>query len=168
MKLADQYFLKALDSFNWSSSESLESLNYALSYDQEHAPSLCLLARMYMLKLKDYDAAAHYFEMALLTGSEHVDIYKYYSLLLIWLGEFQKADKLIRKASKVKGMPQTVILRRRAKLYEYMGKVDYALAESFKGRLLSDCDYDYDYFGKEIKRLRRKIKTREGLKITMN
>lgn len=37
--LADQYYLKALDSFEWCSSEALESLNYALSHDDEHAPS---------------------------------------------------------------------------------------------------------------------------------
>ena len=51
---ADKYFLKALDSFDYDEGEMVEALNYALSYDEEHAPSLCLAGRLHMEKMKNF------------------------------------------------------------------------------------------------------------------
>jgi hypothetical protein len=42
---ADKYFLKAFDAFDYDMEELVESLDYALSHDEEHAPTLCLLGR---------------------------------------------------------------------------------------------------------------------------
>ena len=124
ISLADQYFLKAQDAYHWDAEQLVESLNYALSYDVEHAPSLCLTGRLMMEKLKSFDAAKHHFEMALIADPFYVETYKYYSLLLIWLGDFAKAEKLIHRSEKIAGMPTVVIIQRRATMLECQGKVD--------------------------------------------
>ena len=55
LTIADTYFLKARGAAcgifsDWS--EVCESLNYALSYDENHIASLCLLGEIYAEHLK--------------------------------------------------------------------------------------------------------------------
>lgn len=154
---ADQYFLKAYDAYDYDIDELIESLNYALSYDEDHAPSLCLMGRIYMEKMKDFKAAQHCFEMALISNKEYVETYKHYSRLLIWMGQLEKAEALITKAEKIIGMPKIVTIQRKATIYEYAGKVDKAMDEVIKGKLLSGCASFYSFFDNEEARLKKKV-----------
>ena len=70
--LADEYFLKAWSNYPFCAEDALEPLNYALSFDEEHAPSLCLMGRLQMEILKNFKTAKHYFECALLADSDYV------------------------------------------------------------------------------------------------
>jgi tetratricopeptide (TPR) repeat protein len=154
---ADKYFLKALDAFDYDMEELVESLDYALSHDEEHAPTLCLLGRTHMEKMKNFREAQHCFEMALIADKNYVDTYKYYSKLLIWIGQLDHAKILIQKAEKIVGMPKVVIIQRKASMYECAGKVDLAMKETQKGRLLSGCADFYAFFTNEEDRLKRKV-----------
>lgn len=139
----------------------MESLDYVLSYNEDHAPSLCLSGRVHMEKMKDFRAAQHCFEVALISNPEYVEMYKYYSKLLIWIGQLDKAEALITKAEKIVGMPKVVIIQRRASIYECAGKVDKAMAEVAKGKLLSGCATFYTFFDNEASRLKKKVNKKE-------
>lgn len=158
LSLADQYYLKAHDNYIWNIEETVESLNYALSYDEEHAASNCLMGRLLMEKLKRFDEAAHYFELALLADPNYVDTYKHFSRLLIWLGKLDRAEKLIQQGAGKKGMSKLIMIKRSAALLEAKGQIDLAIKEVRRGRLLSSSDIDYNFFNAEKDRLKRKIK----------
>lgn len=61
----NKYYFQALDNFPYNMQETIEALNYALSYDGQNAESLCLLGRVYAEILKDYETAKNYFAEAL-------------------------------------------------------------------------------------------------------
>ena len=50
--LANQYYLKALDSFHYDNAECLENLQYAVGCDAEHVAAHVLLGRLYYYQLK--------------------------------------------------------------------------------------------------------------------
>lgn len=89
---AYQYYLKAKSAYPYDLGEVAEMLDYALSYDDECAPALCLMGQIQMEALKDFDAAEHYFQRALIADPRYVDTYKYLSKLLIWIGSIAKAE----------------------------------------------------------------------------
>ncbi len=158
LTLADQYFLKASDNYAYDVEQTVESLNYALSYDEMHPASNCLMGRLLMEKLKRFSEAKHCFEQALVEDPNYVDTYKFYSLLLIWMGELDKANSLIDKGMTKLGMPKLVMIKRKATVLEAKGKIKEAIKENKRGRLLSAGQFDYDYFNGEVKRLKQKCK----------
>ena len=162
--LADQYYLQALERYPWNLSDVLISLGYALSYDEDHTQAHCLMGRLLMEQVKDYKLAAHHFEISLLNGPEYVDTYKYYSLLLIWLGEFDKAESVIRRGMKVPGMHSASLKYNRAILFELQGHLDLALA-MMRIALLSETSADgQSLLESEVERLKRKAKDTTRLK----
>lgn len=161
---ADKYFLKALDAFDYDVEELVESLDYALSHDEEHAPTICLLGRTYMEKMKNFSEAQHCFEMALIADKNYVETYKYYSKLLIWIGQLEQAEALINRAEKVTGMPKVVVIQRKAAIYECAGRIDHAMKEVKKGKLLSGCATFYTFFSNEEERLKKKVKKHKSKK----
>mgnify|MGYP001304590127 FL=1 len=47
-QLVTSYYLKAYDAYPFDLAETEEQLNYALAYDPEHIPSLCLKSQYYL------------------------------------------------------------------------------------------------------------------------
>jgi hypothetical protein len=86
--IADTYFLKAQDNYPWELEEMIESLNYALSYDEDHAEANCLIARFQAEQLKNYKAVEYYFESALASDPLSLNTCKFYCDLLIELRDF--------------------------------------------------------------------------------
>lgn len=125
---ADQYYLKAKMSFPWEMENALESLNYALSYDDEHAPANCLLGQVFMFYLKDYTKAEQCFVHALQSNLSYPDTYKYFALLKIWNADIKGALKLIDYAMKLKAMDKSFLLTIKALGYECRGQ--FKLAKS--------------------------------------
>jgi tetratricopeptide (TPR) repeat protein len=105
----------------------MESLNYALSCNSEHAGAHCLLGRLYAEQLKQFDKAEHHFEQALVSDMNYVDTYAYYSLLLITFSEYGRASKLLKYAYKVKGVSMCMLKHREALICE--SKKEYAPAK---------------------------------------
>ena len=161
LNIADTYFLKASDNYDYNMEELIENIGYALSYDEEHAPTWWLQGRLLMYELKNYKGAIRCFEKAIFYDPTYIDTYKFYSLLLIWMCDFEKAQIIINKGKRVKGMPISIIIQRLAMIQEYQGKIGNAIRILNRGRLLSLTQNDFDFFNNEVIRLQRKVRKPE-------
>ena len=65
MKTVDKYLFQALDNYPYSLEETIESLDYALSYNDKNVMALCLYGRVQTEQLADYEEAKRYFQEAL-------------------------------------------------------------------------------------------------------
>ncbi len=158
LTIADTYFLKAFDYYDYNLEVVVENIGYALSYDEEHAPTWCLKGRLMMDCMKNFKEAAHCFENAIFYDPNYIDTYKYYSLLLIWISDFEKAKIIINKSKRVKGMSRATIIHRSAMIYEYQGNIGEAIRIMKNGKLFSLTQSNYDFFNNEINRLKRKVR----------
>ena len=122
--ISNKYFLQALDAYPYILSEVIENLEYALSYNSEHAGAHCLLGRVYLEQLKMFDKATFHFEQALAIDMNYGITYEFYSMLLISLHDYEKALRLIRFARSIKGINMAVMLHRESLIYENQKKYD--------------------------------------------
>jgi tetratricopeptide (TPR) repeat protein len=156
LSLADQYYLQALDHYPYCLTDAIAALGYALSYDENHPQAHCLMGRLMMEKVKDYDVAAHHFEISLLNGPGFVDTYKYYSMLQIWLGKYDKAEAIIRRGLKVPGMETAALKYNRAILHETRGNLERALKEISHVIQITSNPAAQVYLEAELERMKRK------------
>lgn len=157
LTVSDTYFLKALDNYDYNIEEVVENLGYALSNDEEYAPAWCLQGRLMMEILKDYNRAIHCFEKAIFYDPLYMETYKHYSLLLIWIKDFDKAQIILNKSKRINGMPLSTIIYRTAMIHEYKGQIGEAIRIMNNGILFSLNQANYDFFDNEVKRLKRKV-----------
>jgi len=158
ISMSDHYYLKALDNYPWNFEFALESLDYALSSDPDHAQANCLMGRICMNELKDFEKAAEYFELALVSNLNYIETYKYFSLLKIWLGEYEAAFKMIDYAMKIRGMDRSVMLRRRAFAYECLGQFRAAKIQLKMALRMTHCVEHQGHIESELSRLKKKSK----------
>ncbi len=156
---ADQYYLKALDYYPNDFEFVLENLQYALSYDDEHVQSLCLKGQIFMYYLKEYSEARRCFQLALQANMDYPDVYKHLSGLYIWLGEYDRAIKLIRYGKRVPGMNQLTLLRHEALIHEYQGDYKKARLILQRGHLLALSAACREAVKQDVTRLKEKIKS---------
>lgn len=116
--LSNKYYLQAYEAYPYDLTEALESLSYALSYDSDHAGAHCLLGRLNLEQLKQFKKAEYHFEHALISDINYSATYEYYSLLLIILKDYKKAEKLIKFSYTIKGVNMAVMQHREGLLYE--------------------------------------------------
>lgn len=159
LEKADEYYLKAVNNYPFDMDEVIENLNYALSSDDEHCQSNFLLGRIYMEDLKQFDKAQYYFEQALLCDLNFPDTYKYFSLLKIYMSEFDQAMKLIDYALKVKGTYKSIMYQRKSLVYECTGDLKRAKEMMEKSLLFSIEKSHSTYFELELKRINQKLKS---------
>jgi len=153
----NKYYIQALDTYQFSLAETIEALTYSLSYDPSHGPSHCLLARIYMEQLEEYEPAREHFQSALEFGINNVTVYKWYSLLLIKLKEYKNAEKLINHAYTVKGIDRSAMLQREALLKESIHDYENAkrlLKESIKASVFNE---HIDFLRSELHRVKNKL-----------
>lgn len=164
INIADAYYLKAANNYPYHLEFVTENLNYALSYDENHAQALFLMGRLHMEILKDYNQAEFYFEQAIINDLNFVDTYKYFSLLKIWQGEYEKAEKIIAYGMKVKGMDRSILLHRKALILEAKGQT--ILAKKLVAYAMRSCltESHIDFFNEEARRLQIKSKAIKKLK----
>lgn len=161
--LADQYYLKAANSYPWKIADALENLNYALSYDDDHAQSWCLHGIVHMYSLKNYREAQASFNNALRSDMGYVDTYKHLTLLKIWKGEIEKAYKIIDYAIKVDAMDKSTILGLKALVMEVQGRYEDAEGILNSAHLLSiNCD-TIDWLNTISTRIKTKKKQRKKI-----
>ena len=158
LTLADQYYLKAVDSYPYCREYVIENLNYALSYDDEHARALCLLGRLYMYELKEYRAALACLQKALQSDMDYPDTYKYLSLLKIWLSDYDGALKLIRRGMQVEGMDIATLMILKSLISECKGELDHAKTLLEKAQMCSIDQDLIDRIDQHLKRVKRKLK----------
>ena len=164
LSLADQYYLKAVDSYPYCREFVIENLNYALSYDDEHAQALCLLGRIYMYELKEYRAALDCLQKALQSDMDYPDTYKYLCLLKIWLSDYNGALKLIHRGIQVEGMDIATLMILKSLVSECKGELDHAKTLLEKAQLCSIDQGLIDRVDQHFKQVKRKLKATKPTK----
>ncbi len=158
LPLSDQYYLKAVDQYHYDMESAVEALQYALSYDEEHAASHCMMGKIYTYKLKQYKSACHHYEQSLLYDPSYVDAYYFYPCLLVDLGRYQKAQRLMQRAMYVDGINHTNIVLISAYRYERTGLLQVAKASLIYAKQVAVCDQQLDHIDLSVKRLNKKMK----------
>ncbi|CAM3836279.1 tetratricopeptide repeat protein [Sphingobacterium prati] len=127
MNSVNKYVLQALDNYPYYLEDTLESLSYALSYDESNTMALCLMGRVYSEQLLDYEQARKYFQEALTHNVNALEVYPYFIQTLIDMGDYEAAKKTIKYALTLPGIALTVILIKKVLLLEKLKKYKKAL-----------------------------------------
>ena len=160
----NKYLIEALDSYPYDITQTLESLEYALSYDGECAYGLCLYGRIYEEQLNDYTTAIHYYEQALRSDVYSIVVYPHLISALLKNEDYQKAKKAIDFALKVKGMDKRQIIFLKARMFEHTKKYSKAL-KALKESEEYTFDNDYqECLNATRTRILEKNKSRKGTK----
>lgn len=156
--LANNYYLKALDCYPWELSEFLEAINYALSYDANHADANCLFGRFYMEQLCKFKDATHHFEKALTADINNIPTYYAYICLTIQTGDHKKGRKLLRMAKDIAGIDNSYLKHLEALILEKEGKLK--ASKKLLKHLLQDetCNSVRAYVKNELSRIKDKQK----------
>lgn len=157
MKTVDKYLFQALDNYPYSLEETIESLDYALSYDDKNTMALCLYGQVFSNQLLKYEEAKEYFQKALSINIHALEVYPFYIHTLILNEDYEEAKKLIDFALTVKGINKTEILLKKIMLLECHREFKKAL-KVLKKVKLTTINTSYDYTIEETeKRLKKKL-----------
>ena len=161
LTIADTYYLKAkaaTGGFCSDWDEVCESLNYALSYDENHCASLCLLGEVYARNLNQYTEAFNCFDKVITINSNYIDVYPMYARYLIWADEIERAYKLLQFAFTIKGIDKGLLYATTAYALETNGHYKVALKQLKEAKRHS-YNSSYLYFIEdEIDRVKQKLK----------
>lgn len=157
MKSIDKYLFQALDNYPYSLEETIESLDYALSYDDKNTMALCLYGRVYTEQLLQFEEAKNYFQKALSINVNALEVYGYYIETLLLNEDYDEAEKLIAFALTVKGSNKAEIGLKKVQLLERKKKFKKAKA-MLKEVKLAAINNDYNYTIEETaNRLKEKL-----------
>lgn len=157
MKTVDKYIFEALDNYPYSLVETIESLDYALSYDDKNTMALCLYGRVQADQLFKYEEAKEYFQQAISININAIEVYSYYINTLVLNEDYVEATKLIDFALTIKGINKVEILLKKVMLLESQKKIKQALKALKEARLVT-LSNEYDFFIEETeKRLKKKV-----------
>jgi tetratricopeptide (TPR) repeat protein len=117
MKTVDKYIFQALDNYPFWLEGTIESLDYALSYNEKNTTALCLYGRVQTEQLQDYEEAKRYFQEALAINIYAVSVYPYYLDALILNEDYEEASKLIDFALTIKGVDKVSIMLKKELLF---------------------------------------------------
>lgn len=118
LQIADEYYLKAKDAVSYDWEEACESINYAISYDEAHCPSITLLGVIYAKYLHNLEEAFTFFDKVIETDANYIEVYPEYIKALIWADELEKAQKIIDFSLKIKAIDKAMILWNQAIIHE--------------------------------------------------
>lgn len=140
--IADQYFMRARDGYPYNMDEVLENLQYALSYDQEHANAHHLMGLVYLDQLNDAEQAEAHFQQALAAEPRHAETCLDFIRLMVSQRQFAQADRLLNYAATISGLDMARLYFHRGMWYEYQRNYAQALhwfrqamAESYNGEM---------------------------------
>ena len=157
MKTVDKYLFQALDNYPYNLEDVVESLDYALSYNNKNTMALCLYGRVYAEQLSDYEQAKLYFQEALISNIFAKEVYPHYIQTLILNEDYEEATKLIDFALTIKGIDKVEILMKKIYLFEKTQELKLGL-KLMKEVKLSTLNSDYNYLIEETeKRLKQKV-----------
>lgn len=152
--LSDQYLVKAIENYPFGLSEVVESLNYALSHDDENPEALKLMGQVYAEQLKDFPSAISYFHRALAADARNAGVFPHLISAYIDHGDYEEALKAADYALKLKGSNKGSIHMLKGFGYEYMENYKEAL-KSFK---LSKKSAYNSYFMDHIESCMKRVK----------
>lgn len=158
LTIADTYYLKAKAASGYDWDEVCESLNYALSYDENHCAALCLLGKVYARNLNQYAEAFSCFDKVIAVDTDYINVYPLYATYLIWADEIEKAYRLIEFALSIKGIDKAQLYCISAYALETKGYYKVALQHLKEAKRLT---YNNDYMAfivDEKNRIKKKLK----------
>lgn len=158
LTIADTYYLKAKAASGYDWDEVCESLNYALSYDENHCASLCLLGKVYAGNLNQYTEAFDCFDKVIAIDSQYMDVYPAYAKYLIWADEIERATKLIAFALTIKGISKGSLFWLSAYASETKEAYKDALKHLKKAKKYSYNDDYFSFIEDEENRIKKKLK----------
>jgi len=159
MKTVDKYIFQALDNYPYWLEGTIESLDYALSYNEKDTTALCLYGRVQSEQLQDYEEAKRYFQEALAINLHAVAVYPYYLDALLWNEDFEEASKLIDFALTIKGTDKVAIQLKKVMLLEKQQDVILALKLLKEIKLLITANDNLQ----EIEETEKRLKTKKKL-----
>ncbi|WP_281637054.1 tetratricopeptide repeat protein [Flavobacterium marginilacus] len=159
MKTADKYIFQALDNYPYWLEGTIESLDYALSYNEKDTTALCLYGRVQSEQLQDYEEAKRYFQEALAINIHAVAVYPYYLNALLLNEDYEEASKLIDFALTVKGTDETAIQLKKVMLLEKQQEIISALKLIKEVKLLMTANDNLQ----EIEETEKRLKTKKKL-----
>lgn len=151
------YLFKALDAYPYNMEETIESLNYALSYDPTNAEALYLMAKIYGYQLRDYNTSKHYFEAAITQHMEMAKLYPDYIRVLTLNEDYPEAQRLLDYAKKVKGTDKGVIQCLQGQLFEAIFELKRAKGAFKEAKKLSKNNDFTAFLSREIERIKEKL-----------
>lgn len=157
---SNTYIIKAIDCYPYNLEDCIESLNFALSYDDEHPIALSLMGRVQSEVMKDYAAAVYYFEKALAADTRYLETYYYFISTLLTVNQLDKAQKLIDFALTIPGIEQARILLIQIQLLERKGELKKAMKQ-LDSAILASTSVDQL---EEIDEIKSRIERKQGLK----
>ena len=167
LSIAEQYYLKAKGAMsgfcpNWE--EACESLNYALSYDEEHLPSLHLLGIIKSFYLNDHRASFEYFDKIITIDNTYSEVYLDYAYTLINAGKHMRATRLLTYCIQLNTVDKSSIYKAHAYLKEKQGLLKESIKLLKAARKHAYNSYYFDFLNKEIKRIKSKTKKKKKKK----
>lgn len=123
----NNYLIKALESYPYDLEQCMESLNYAMAYEDNNPIAYCLMGRVHLEIFKDYPAANSYFREALASDVDYVETYGYFLECLLIQADFEEMKKLLVFAGKRRGMDRALLFYYEAMLLERQLKFKKAL-----------------------------------------
>ena len=160
--LLNNYVLKAIDAYPYDLGETVENLNYALSYESDNAYALFLMGRLQAEQLHDYETAKQYYAEALANRMDFQEVYRHYIKVLIWNEDFAEAQKLIDFAFTVKGLNKGEVNLYQGQLYENLQEFKLALKSLKQAKLFGYNDGFISYVDSEMKRIKNKIEPKKN------
>lgn len=159
LTLADSYYLKAKAATrglfsDWE--EVCEALNYALSYDEEHCPSLCLLGEIYAKHLSMPEKAFDCFDKVIAIDTNYEEVYYKYIKYLIWNAETDRAKTLIDFAKTIENISKADIYWLSSYLEETQENYKTCLTHLKAAKRHCYNDYFFDVLNDEQKRIQKK------------
>lgn len=157
MKSIDKYLFQAMDNYPYCLEETIESLDYALSYDHKNTTALCLYARIQAEQLLNYEEAKLIFQEVIAINIHDVAVYPFYIQTLLWNEDFEEADRLIAFSLTIKGISKVEILMKKIQLHELKKEFNEA-KEILKKLQLTVVNNDYNFFIEDTKsRIKNKL-----------
>jgi tetratricopeptide (TPR) repeat protein len=157
MKTIDKYLFQALDNYPYWLEGTIESLDYAFSYNDTNTMVLCLYGRIQAEQLWNYEDAKSYFQQALAINIHALEVYPYYLQTLILNEDYEEAQKLIDFALTIKGINKSEIYVKKAILNEAQHQFKKALG-AIKNAKLCTLQFAFDSDISEVeKRILGKI-----------
>lgn len=143
--LADQYYLKAVGFYPHSLENVMESLRFALSYENDHVGANHLMGKVYAEQFGDYYMAESYYQTAMASDPRNENVCLDYALLSITMKEFGKAEKLIAYARTIRGVDLARILYHQGLIEEVQHDYDKAI-QLYEQAILESYNDEYAKF----------------------
>lgn len=153
------YLCKALDAYPYDLEETMEALNYALSYQEEDQEQvLCLLGRVYAETFNNYETAVSYYREALAINPTAISVFMYYIDALIWADDIKEASSFINYAFGVKGVDKAVLYYKKALIAEIKQLYNESLINLKKAKIHTYNNSFMDDINSAKKRVKQKMK----------